>query len=140
MDINDLCRKLLTDVTDNTEITQNKYEIILNLINDIKLCSVCKEQKHISKFCKTGKRCKKCHNEYTRNYLKNKYIPSKRVICNLQTKRLCKLCNIVKDPENFYKNSRYQCKSCLKELGKKKRLDKSLKRVTYEDTQEDIKQ
>ena len=107
--------KLENDCYDkNVDITNKEYDEILKIINKLKTCSKCKETKELKNMCKTGNRCIACYNIYLRDYMRKKYKKSKRIKCDVTQPRVCKFCNINKEPNEFYSTSKFKCIECIK--------------------------
>jgi len=107
--------KLEDDCHDkDINITDKEYEEILKIVSKIKTCVKCNETKPLKDMCKTGNRCIKCYNEYLKNYMRKKYKKSNKVKCDVTKARVCKFCNVNKEPKDFYASSKFKCIECIK--------------------------
>ena len=107
--------KLENDCHDkDIDITDKEYEEILKIVSKIKTCVKCNETKPLKDMCKTGNRCIKCYNEYLKEYMRKKYKKSQKVKCDVTQPRVCKFCNINKNPNEFYSTSKFKCIECIK--------------------------
>lgn len=104
------------DLLKSDSVEDEKYDKLINLIDNTKCCPRCSEYFMKEEFDCQLAYCKTCSRKYHKEY-------QKRLIENSINKetntRFCKCCKQDKDVSEFYKTSLSRCKICFRERQKK---------------------